>query len=82
VAAGAARELAEETGVAVDPAGLELLHVAHHTGGVWGARLGFFFGASAWTGDPDNREPQLFAGLHWATRTTFLIRPSPTSLGC
>jgi 8-oxo-dGTP diphosphatase len=66
VAAGAARELAEETGVAVDPAGLELLHVAHHTGGAWGARLGFFFSASTWTGDPDNREPQLCAGLHWA----------------
>jgi len=53
-------------GVVVDPADLELLHVAHHTGGAWGARLGFFFGTSTWSGDPDNREPQLCAGLHWA----------------
>ncbi|HEY5357769.1 MAG TPA: NUDIX domain-containing protein [Streptosporangiaceae bacterium] len=66
VAAGAARELAEEAGVVMDPAELELLYVAHHTGGAWGARLGFFFGTSSWSGEPDNREPQLCAGLHWA----------------
>jgi 8-oxo-dGTP pyrophosphatase MutT (NUDIX family) len=63
--AGAARELFEEVGVTVDPATLEFLHVAHHTGGNWGARLGFFFVATSWTGEPVNKEPELCAGLHW-----------------
>ncbi|MBO0657238.1 NUDIX domain-containing protein [Streptomyces triculaminicus] len=62
---GAARELSEEVGVQVDPDSLKFVHVAHHYGEEWGARLGFFFEADAWEGEPVNREPELCAGLHW-----------------
>ncbi|MGW2512562.1 NUDIX hydrolase [Streptomyces scopuliridis] len=65
VSAGAARELLEETGVEVDPAQLRLVHVVHHRQSEAVERIGFFFEATDWTGEPVNREPAKCLGLQW-----------------
>ncbi|HET6858630.1 MAG TPA: NUDIX domain-containing protein [Streptomyces sp.] len=62
---GAARELLEETGVTVDPDHLRLVSVVHHKQSDTGERIGFFFEATEWTGDPVNREPAKCLGLEW-----------------
>ncbi|OVZ99455.1 DNA mismatch repair protein MutT [Streptomyces sp. CS159] len=66
---GAARELWEETGITVDPAHLRLAQVVHHQQGSDGERIGFFFVATEWEGEPVNREPEKCLRLAWfATR--------------
>ncbi|MFE1206310.1 NUDIX domain-containing protein [Streptomyces sp. NPDC058762] len=64
---GAARELWEETGVTVDPAHLRLTQVVHHQQGGDGERIGFFFRATEWEGEPVNREPEKCLQLAWFT---------------
>jgi len=62
------RETYEETGVVVDPARLRLVHtVHHHQGGGAPDRLGFFFEATEWQGEPVNREPDKCLRLQWFT---------------
>ncbi|MFS0692784.1 NUDIX hydrolase [Streptomyces nitrosporeus] len=65
--AGAARELLEETGVRVDPEHLRLVHTVHHQQGAGVERIGFFFEATRWNGEPENREPDKCLGLEWFT---------------
>ncbi|MGW7520593.1 NUDIX domain-containing protein [Streptomyces sp. NPDC054796] len=65
LSAGAARELLEETGVVVDPGHLRLVHVVHHRQSDTLARIGFFFEATEWTGEPVNREPEKCLRLAW-----------------
>jgi 8-oxo-dGTP diphosphatase len=65
LSAGAARELLEETGVHVDPAHLRLVHVVHHRQSLTIDRIGFFFEATCWDGEPDNREPDKCLDLRW-----------------
>lgn len=62
---GAARELYEETGVAVDPGHLRLVHVVHHQEDGYADHIGFFFEATEWEGRPVNREPEKCLGLRW-----------------
>ena len=61
----AVREAAEEVGVALDPAGLECVHVMHHREPGEEARIGFFFAARGWRGEPVNAEPHKCAELAW-----------------
>jgi 8-oxo-dGTP diphosphatase len=62
---GAARELLEETGLVVDVADLRLVHVVHHHQAAETERIGFFFEARVWDGEPVNREPSKCLALEW-----------------
>jgi 8-oxo-dGTP diphosphatase len=63
--AGAARELREETAVEVDPEHLRLVHVVHHKQSETIERIGMFFEATEWQGEPENREPEKCLALQW-----------------
>ncbi|SOF02099.1 NUDIX domain-containing protein [Streptomyces sp. OV198] len=72
----AARELFEETGLAVKPEALKVAHIIH---GAWGVEApnGFLtvvFTTHEWTGEPENREPHKHARFAGSTPT-----PSPRS---
>ncbi|MGH1554235.1 NUDIX hydrolase [Streptomyces sp. L7] len=54
---GAARELFEETGITVTPSDLRLVQVVHHRQDNEVERIGFFFEAVEWEGEPVNTEP-------------------------
>lgn len=64
---GAARELYEETGITVDPAHLRLVQVVHHRQSQDVERIGFFFEATKWEGQPVNKEPEKCMALEWFT---------------
>jgi len=66
VVQGVIREAREEVGVLIDPADLAFSHVVHHRNPQGQARIGFFFTAARWQGEPVNREPHKCAGLYWA----------------
>jgi 8-oxo-dGTP diphosphatase len=66
VVQGGIREAREEVGVLIDPADLTFSHVVHHRNPRGQARIGFFFTADRWQGEPVNREPHKCAGLYWA----------------
>ncbi|MFJ7243111.1 NUDIX domain-containing protein [Kitasatospora sp. NPDC098652] len=57
-AEGAARELEEETGLLVDPDHLRLAYTVLHRQDPATLRLGLFFVATEWEGEPVNREPE------------------------
>lgn len=61
----AAREVAEEVGVLIDPESLRHVHTIHVNGSGPEPRLGLFFEATHWTGAPINREPRKCSGLAW-----------------
>ncbi|MEV4278510.1 NUDIX hydrolase [Actinoplanes xinjiangensis] len=63
---GAIRETAEETGIELRGSNLGFVHVVHRRHGHDDPRLGFFFLATGWQGEPVNREPHKCAGLVWA----------------
>ncbi|MGN2642361.1 NUDIX domain-containing protein [Nocardia takedensis] len=74
--AGAIREAREEVGVVITPAELTFVHVVHHRSPEMVARVGFFFLADVWDGEPTNREPLKCAGLLWADPAD----PPPTTV--
>jgi 8-oxo-dGTP diphosphatase len=76
VVAGVIREAREEVGVLLDPVNLTFSHVVHHRNPLGQARIGFFFTAMRWQGEPANREPHKCAGLHW------VLRGSPDVVPC
>ncbi|MFE6049383.1 NUDIX domain-containing protein [Kitasatospora sp. NPDC056446] len=57
-AVGAARELREETGIRVDPDHLRLAYTVLHHQEPAIHRLGLFYTATEWEGEPENREPE------------------------
>ncbi|MGC0421585.1 NUDIX domain-containing protein [Embleya sp. AB8] len=72
----AVREAHEETGVVVDPDHIRLVHtVHHHQGGEAADRIGFFFEATRWIGEPVNREPDKCLRLDW-----FIVHDLPEAL--
>jgi 8-oxo-dGTP pyrophosphatase MutT (NUDIX family) len=67
VTAAAARELAEETGLTVDPATLRVAGIIH---GAWGVEapngfLTVIFAARQWHGEPVNAEPRKHSQVAW-----------------
>lgn len=63
---GAAREAREETGVRLRPDELALGTVVHHRQDSAPARVGMFFVAARWQGEPRVAEPHRCGGLTWA----------------
>jgi 8-oxo-dGTP diphosphatase len=63
--AGAAREAREELGININYADLSFAHLCHHADPDGQARIGVFFLASRWTGQPVNAEPAKCASLGW-----------------
>ncbi|CAM00642.1 ADP-ribose pyrophosphatase YjhB (NUDIX family) [Saccharopolyspora erythraea NRRL 2338] len=65
VVAAAVREAREEVGVRIDPADLRHVHTLHATGPGQEPRLGVFFEATRWAGEPVNLEPEKCHGIEW-----------------
>jgi 8-oxo-dGTP pyrophosphatase MutT (NUDIX family) len=63
--AGAAREAEEEIGVLIDPDDLRHVHTLHVAGSGPTPRLGVFFEARRWVGEPVNREPDKCSAVDW-----------------
>ena len=63
IAAAAIREAREEAGVTISEASLRFLHVMHNNSG--GHRIGFFFKAETWAGNPCNNEPRKCSQIEW-----------------
>ncbi|HEX3790438.1 MAG TPA: NUDIX domain-containing protein [Pseudonocardiaceae bacterium] len=61
----AVRETEEEIGVLVDPAELRHVHTIHVSGSGPEPRLGLFFEARRWIGEPTNREPDKCSAIAW-----------------
>ncbi|MEV5301173.1 NUDIX hydrolase [Amycolatopsis methanolica] len=61
----AAREAQEEVGVLINPDDLQHVHTLHVNGSGLEPRLGLFFLATRWTGEPVNREPDKCSAISW-----------------
>ncbi|TGA91892.1 NUDIX domain-containing protein [Streptomyces sp. MZ04] len=61
----AVREAHEEVGVDLDPAALTPVHVMHFQNREGESRIGWFFAAADWEGEPFNAEPHKSAGIAW-----------------
>jgi len=59
------REAEEEVGVRIDVDDLRLVHTAHVQGDGVASRMGLFFEARAWGGEPVNREPEKCYEIGW-----------------
>ena len=57
------REAREEAGIELSPDDLEFAHVVHRADR--GQRVGFFFAARRWRGEPRNREPHKADDFGW-----------------
>jgi len=57
------REAREETGIEIDAADLEVVHVMHRKSN--DERIDFFLKATRWRGEPVNREPHKCDELRW-----------------
>jgi 8-oxo-dGTP diphosphatase len=67
IRATAVREMAEEIGLAVDPAALRTLGVVHRLSDT--NRIDFFLAATGWSGEPRVCEPHKCDRLEWFPRT-------------
>ncbi|MDD5026354.1 MAG: NUDIX domain-containing protein [Candidatus Peribacteraceae bacterium] len=57
------REAREEAGIDLLPENLKLVHVMHRKTNP--ERIGFFFAATKWNGNIQNKEPEKCDDLHW-----------------
>ncbi|MEV6030008.1 NUDIX domain-containing protein [Nonomuraea sp. NPDC052116] len=62
---GAAREAREELGIVIDPADLAFAGMCHHADPDGQARIGVFFAATRWAGEPTNAEPAKCDKIDW-----------------
>ncbi|HEX2416786.1 MAG TPA: NUDIX domain-containing protein [Micromonosporaceae bacterium] len=60
------REATEEIGIHIERGDVRPVHVVHHRGPEGHGRIGWFFVADSWRGEPYNAEPHKCAGLLWA----------------
>jgi 8-oxo-dGTP diphosphatase len=65
VYAAVIREAREETGIVVEREALRIVHVMHFRNPEGEPRVGWFFTARHWHGEPRNMEPHKCAGLSW-----------------
>ena len=65
IQAAVIREAEEELGIRVDPAHLTFVHLCHYLDPDGQARLGVFFIATAWDGEPVNAEPLKCSTAAW-----------------
>lgn len=61
----ASREVEEEVGVLIESADLHHVHTIHVNGSGPEPRLGLFFEARRWIGEPTNREPDKCSAVRW-----------------
>lgn len=61
----AAREALEEIGVTINLGDLSFAHLCHHADPDGLARVGVFFTARRWTGEPVNAEPHKCSEIAW-----------------
>ena len=61
----AAREALEEVGVTINPGDLSFAHLCHHADPDGLARVGVFFTARRWSGEPVNAEPHKCSEIAW-----------------
>jgi 8-oxo-dGTP diphosphatase len=61
----AAREALEEVGVTIGSADLSFAHLCHHADPDGLARVGVFFTARRWAGEPVNAEPHKCSEIAW-----------------
>ena len=66
VTAAVIREAREEIGIHLDRDQVQPVHVMHHRAPEGHSRIGWFFTATRWHGEPYNAEPHKCAGLVWA----------------
>jgi 8-oxo-dGTP pyrophosphatase MutT (NUDIX family) len=59
------REAREEIGVTIERDALRIVHVMHFRNPEEEPRVGWFFTARHWDGEPRNMEPHKCAGLSW-----------------
>jgi 8-oxo-dGTP diphosphatase len=65
VLSAAAREAMEEVGVLIEQTDLRLVHTLHVAGSGPEPRLGLFFEATRWVGEPRNLEPDKCSRVRW-----------------
>lgn len=65
VVAAVIREAHEEIGIHLSRDHVRPVHVMHHRNPEGHSRIGWFFTADTWDGEPHNAEPHKCAGLAW-----------------
>lgn len=71
------REAYEEVGVLVALSDLRCVHAVHVQHAAEEPRVGFFFEATRWDGEPSNREPDKCSAVRWFPLTGLPARMIP-----